>query len=56
METTKQPVPDYDQDETFDKNIDYEGCRTLVIIIFTDLGCLIAAIVTGIYYFIKINF
>jgi hypothetical protein len=38
------------------ENIDYAGCRTLVIILFTALGCLLAAIGTGIYYYFKIHY
>jgi hypothetical protein len=49
-------IPDYDQDDTFDENIDYEGCRTMVIVIFTAFGCFIAALGLGIYYYIINNF
>ena len=46
-------IPEYEQDETFDKKIDYDGIRYFIIIISTVIGAALAALGTAIYYLIK---
>lgn len=45
-------IPEYEQDESFDEKIDYDGLRYFIIIISTFIGAALAALVTAIYYLI----
>jgi len=43
-------IPEYEQDKSFDKNIDYSGVRYFIIFLSTFIGAASAALCTAIYY------
>ena len=50
METNN--IPEYEQDESFDEKIDYDGVKYFIIFISTFIGAGLSALSTAIYYLI----
>jgi len=54
--TNGNEIPDYDQDDTFDENIDDNALIIFASLLGATIGAALAAAGLAIYYFIKINF